>query len=153
MDHDEDDEFFGEDEGSDCGLAEHEAHALDAHYQNVGYLEAYEHCKESRLQDGFEAGYRDTYEISFRLGQLLGQLTAKVTLISTMMKPANAPHGVEKDEAALKAKNISRRYRDVMDKINKLNDASSSDAINAVEMLLDLEKEAELALESITIMS
>ena len=156
MDHDtDDDEFFGaEDDDDGCGLAGHEAQARDARYQNIGYLEAYDEHKEVRLQDGFEAGYQELHDISLRLGQLLGQLAAK-TKFSQLRNDENDKGLVQAQQAHLTA--ISKRYREVMEMINrpvenKLAEAmtqSSTLNVNPKELMQALEHEVQTALESI----
>lgn len=78
------DDFFGDEE--DCtdrnqvssdSMAQHETHAREEQYRNIGYLEAFESSKEVRLQEGFEDGYREVYDVALRVGELLGVVVAQ----------------------------------------------------------------------------
>mmetsp|Transcript_12136 Transcript_12136/g.22728 ORF Transcript_12136/g.22728 Transcript_12136/m.22728 type:complete len:185 (+) Transcript_12136:26-580(+) len=54
-------------------LSLQESMAQDQVYKNIGYHQAYDRCKEVKLQEGFEAGYRTYIDDAMRLGDLLGK--------------------------------------------------------------------------------
>lgn len=82
---DDDDEFFGHvNEDSklrrcqdgfelDSGLTLAEQKATSERFRNLGYHEAYESCKDAKLQEAFEAGYVDTFHVAMGIGEVLGR--------------------------------------------------------------------------------
>mmetsp|Transcript_26541 Transcript_26541/g.72940 ORF Transcript_26541/g.72940 Transcript_26541/m.72940 type:complete len:174 (+) Transcript_26541:181-702(+) len=88
-DDDDDDEFFGsqEDDFQPDGTAapfrefgnmsRHEIHAKHNELKNIGFLEAYDESKESRLQEGFERGFLDSFEAGKAIGSILGRATTR----------------------------------------------------------------------------
>ena len=72
-DDDDDDEFFGSQD--DCNMAMHELNAKNNEIKNVGFLNAYDEFKESRLQEGFEKGYLESFEIGKMIGKMIGEIT------------------------------------------------------------------------------
>ena len=86
----EEDEFFGNQEedddenhgGNDFGaLGRHESRAKDRDLAAIGYFESYDETKDSRIQEGFEAGYRQTFDASLRVGELFGQWMAQAEFL------------------------------------------------------------------------
>jgi hypothetical protein len=79
--HDDEDEFFGnDDEGADINrldLGDRESRAKEEELKKIAYVEAYDVHKETRLQEGFEAGYKDTFKAAMRIGDLLGSTMAQ----------------------------------------------------------------------------
>lgn len=84
-----DDEFFGsqeEDFETDSSLpiscaknefgdlGEHEIHAKHNELKNVGFLDAYDEFKESRLQEGFEFGFLESFEAGKIIGKMIGEV-------------------------------------------------------------------------------
>jgi hypothetical protein len=93
-----DDEFFGNDDdevdshrGNSDAMAKYDTRARETQFKNVGYLEAYEASKETRLQEGFETGYREVYDNSIRVGELLGEITAASLLLDNILDSADLP--------------------------------------------------------------
>ena len=90
------DEFFGDDDscgpdvahhswsndtvGTFGGLAAAESRALEERFRKIGYHEGYDAAKETKLQEGFEAGYKETFALSKQIGALLGKMTMKSKL-------------------------------------------------------------------------
>jgi flagellar biosynthesis/type III secretory pathway protein FliH len=72
-DDDDDDEFFGSQD--DCNMAIHELNAKNNEIKNIGFLNAYDEFKESRLQEGFEKGYLESFEIGKMIGKMIGEIT------------------------------------------------------------------------------
>jgi hypothetical protein len=70
---DADDDFFGSQE--DCHMALHEVNAKNNEIKNIGFLNAYDEFKESRLQEGFEKGYLESFEIGKMIGKIIGEIT------------------------------------------------------------------------------
>lgn len=84
-----DDEFFGsqEDFQTDSTLpiscvqrnefgdmGEHEIYAKHNELKNVGFLDAYDEFKESRLQEGFEFGFLESFEAGKIIGKMIGEV-------------------------------------------------------------------------------
>ena len=69
----DDDEFFGSQD--DCNMALHEVNAKNNEIKNIGFLNAYDEFKESRLQEGFEKGYLESFEIGKMIGEMIGEIT------------------------------------------------------------------------------
>jgi flagellar biosynthesis/type III secretory pathway protein FliH len=42
--------------------------------KKIAFLQSYDQTSESRIQEGFEAGYQETFDSAFRIGLLLGEL-------------------------------------------------------------------------------
>eukprot|EP00977_Amphora_coffeiformis_P028287 scaffold34921_cov162-Amphora_coffeaeformis.AAC.21 len=94
----DEDEFFGEgdfsapvgalhslnDDSIDTfgGLASAESRALAERFKKIGFHEGYDAAKETKLQEGFEAGYKETFALSKEIGTLLGKMTMKSKLDS-----------------------------------------------------------------------
>ena len=75
-DDDDDDDFFGnqDDDGDEYGnLAKHEMISKQDELEKVAFLQAYDDHAESRLQEGFEAGYQESFATAYRIGQMLGK--------------------------------------------------------------------------------
>ena len=143
----EDDDFFGSGDGDDdddgnerCLLAEQESKAISAQLSNVAYLDAFEDTKESRLQEGFESGYRDVFELALRLGCRLGGLSAESKFQELQRDPSQNSVGGNADAI----RQATRRFRAVMDQINQ---GSSDNNEGAKVLLLDLEEEIDRLLK------
>ena len=72
-DDDDDDDFFGSQD--DCNMALHELNAKNNEIKNIGFLNAYDEFKESRLQEGFQKGYLESFEIGKMIGEMIGEIT------------------------------------------------------------------------------
>lgn len=123
------DEFFGEDEegeGADS-LAKMDARAQDARFHNLGFHEAFEQAKETRLQEGFEAGYKQAFERAQKLGKQLGDLSAQSVLCS----------GEEGERKGPLLTKVSTRIHDYLQDLNNPSHPSS------VEELIGLSKDLE----------
>jgi hypothetical protein len=94
---DEDDEFFGAQDDEDVEdledgfmtdailsstrrnefgvMAQRETLAKKDELKKVAFLDAYDEYKESKLQQGFEAGVLETFDVSTRIGKILGKVT------------------------------------------------------------------------------
>ena len=81
----DDDEFFGDQDDTDDGdfggrLVIQEDLARQQELKTIGYLESYDEAKETRLQEGFQAGYQETFDLAVRIGALLGEATTRQRL-------------------------------------------------------------------------
>ena len=106
--HDDGDEFFGNDGDDDdnsnyLDLADRESRAKEEELKKIAYVEGYDDNKETRLQEGFEAGYKETFEAAMRIGNFLGSSVAR-TKFST---DANYT-SIESKDASI---DIARRIR------------------------------------------
>ena len=54
-------------------LSKYEERSQEKRFHNLGYHEAYDEHKDSKLQIGFEDGYKQNFESSIEIGKLLGQ--------------------------------------------------------------------------------
>lgn len=78
-DDDDDDVFFGsqDDDGDEYGdLGKYEMKSKQDEIEKVAFLQAYDDHAESRLQEGFEAGYEESYATAYRIGQMFGRFIA-----------------------------------------------------------------------------
>ena len=96
-----DDEFFGSQSDDDSpteskpflspnNLSQHEVKSKEDHFWKVGYHEAHENSRHSKVQQGFEFGYRSSLEASYRIGEFLGQHTLKNSVFG--VKRGNEEH-------------------------------------------------------------
>jgi hypothetical protein len=124
--HDDEDEFFGNDDDDEddgntniLNLADRESRSKEEELKKIAYVEAYDDNKETRLQEGFEAGYRETYKAAMRIGELLGSSMAGTTFST------DANHtSIESKDAST---DIARRIRQFLTKFQEtttVNDAS-----------------------------
>mmetsp|Transcript_2587 Transcript_2587/g.5626 ORF Transcript_2587/g.5626 Transcript_2587/m.5626 type:complete len:183 (-) Transcript_2587:95-643(-) len=84
-DDDDDDEFFGSQDDfepdnslpiRDFGnMSGHEIGAKHNELKNIGFLDAYDEFKDSRLQEGFEGGFMDAFEAGKIIGKIIGEAT------------------------------------------------------------------------------
>lgn len=111
----EDDEFFGVQDDEDVGysesrfdedptnnslahihefggMAQRETQSKQEELKKVAFLDAYDEYKESKLQEGFEAGVVETFEIATRIGKILGKATTwqKLQQKATPLEMTNA---------------------------------------------------------------
>ena len=145
QEEDDDDDFFGsgDDDGDDgCRLAEQESKAISTQLSNVAYLDAFEETKESRLQEGFESGYRDVFELALRLGCRLGELSAESKFQESLQGSNQDSMGANADVI----RQVTRRFRAVMDQMNQGSSDNHEDN-SKVLLLLDLEEEINRLLE------
>jgi hypothetical protein len=56
-------------------MLQRELLAKEDELRKVGFLDAYDEFKESRLQDGFEFGTMETFEAGCNIGKLLGKVS------------------------------------------------------------------------------
>lgn len=84
IEDDDDDEFFGNQEEDDDefygGLSKHELQSKDEEMKNIAYFQSYDQTSETKIQEGFEAGYQETFDSAFRIGLLLGELATSEKL-------------------------------------------------------------------------
>lgn len=77
QEEDSEDDFFGNQEDDDDNefgaLGQQEDLAKQAELKKIGFLESYDTTKESRLQEGFEVGYREIYDLAVLAGETLGK--------------------------------------------------------------------------------
>ncbi|CAJ1929054.1 unnamed protein product [Cylindrotheca closterium] len=76
FDNDDDDDFFGNqsDDGDEYGnLGKHELISQQDEIEKVAFLQAYDDHAESRLQEGFEAGYQESFATAYRIGKMMGK--------------------------------------------------------------------------------
>eukprot|EP00980_Cylindrotheca_fusiformis_P009877 scaffold2186_cov113-Cylindrotheca_fusiformis.AAC.5 len=74
----DDDEFFGNQEVGDDdfygGLSKYELQSKEEEMKKIAFLQSYDETSESKVQEGFEAGYQETFDSAFRIGTLLGEM-------------------------------------------------------------------------------
>jgi hypothetical protein len=122
------DEFFGDDSDDDgrgaagcnelgSGLHAAELLAEQRRYRTLGYHEAYDGCKDERLQQGFQDGYRATYEAAIRIGNALGRVIMQGELEELnsrrqrQFSPPRESSTVERSREGLVAKRIAQSVR------------------------------------------
>jgi hypothetical protein len=97
---DDDDEFFGSQDDDEDGsnlrnefgkMGVHECQAREKELRNIGFMDAYDECKEMRLQQGFETGFQETFEVCVLLGELLGEVTTLRMLEDRSLARSKSP--------------------------------------------------------------
>lgn len=131
--HDDEDEFFGndkddDDENSDIlDLADRESRAKEEELKKIAYVEGYDDNKETRLQEGFEAGYKETFEAAMRIGEFLGKSRARTKF------SADADHtSIESKDASI---NIALRIRQFLKTFEETATRESDEARQELEQL------------------
>lgn len=152
--HHDDDEFFGDQEDLDdddygglLGEREHLARQNELH--NVGYLESYEEHKETRLQEGFQTGYKESFEASLRIGKLLGQTTAPAQLL--LQSPPSSTTASSDANTFTSSQNAGKRVYDflrTLDENKEQTTEGGNPCRDAQTELEDLEKELQQMLEN-----
>ena len=102
-DDDDDDEFFGpqddfEPDNSllirDFGnMSGHEIDAKHNELKNIGFLDAYDEFKDSRLQDGFECGFMDSFEAGKIIGKIIGEATTMDKVYEKQLQVSENEYG------------------------------------------------------------
>jgi hypothetical protein len=143
-DSDNGDEFFGDQEGDDDDfgglLGERERLARQNELKTVGYMESYDESKETRLQEGFQTGYRETFDVALRIGKLLGQATARAQLEQTQSSSSV-------DDDATSSQTAAKHVRDFLTKSEQEQRNKEEDLPEAKTELEDLEKDLQRMLE------
>ena len=134
----DDDEFFGdqdgEDNGSFGGLSEYELKAKEEEIKKLAYLQAYDEKKELRLQEGFEGRYQETFDSAFRIGKLLGQLTGSERILQEQ-EQRPVVDGIE-DESVSSSMKATRKVRTFITSFqDRVNKKDIEDATAELEIL------------------
>lgn len=127
----EDDDFFGNQDGEDddFGALTRQDHLAKEHeLKTIGYFESYDDTKEERLQEGFEAGYKETFGVASRIGELYGQM-----IIDSELE--------KDDQAKEKSRVTSQRLHDFLKKIQNGQTEDSSSGTTSVKESLELLEE------------
>jgi hypothetical protein len=141
-DNDDGDEFFGDQDGDDDFgglLGEREHLARQNELKTVGYVESYDETKETRLQEGFQMGYRETFDVALRIGQLLGQATFRARLEQTQSNSSE-------DDATSSSQTAAKQVRDFLTKSEQPRNKEEA-LRDAKTELEDLEKDLQRMLE------
>lgn len=157
MKTEEEDEFFGnqDEEIKDCvqpdvnatssgvssdvftdGLARHEARAVENRYRNIGYHESYDTYKETRLQEGFEVGYKQMFDSAMRIGQMLGEVATPVAFASSKLSKNSTSdeddaesetHLAQRQKTAETVAAVIRKFIDTFQRRQQGDDETSDD--------------------------
>lgn len=130
-DDDDDDDFFGSqnDETDAYGdLGTYELKSKQNEIEKISYLQAYDDHAESRLQDGFEAGYRESFATAYRIGQTMGkQMTLERFKLMKEAQAKNSPV-VPVTDASCMVYQFSKEFQ------QRANDKQMDDAKIALEI-------------------
>mmetsp|Transcript_17088 Transcript_17088/g.41576 ORF Transcript_17088/g.41576 Transcript_17088/m.41576 type:complete len:150 (+) Transcript_17088:26-475(+) len=114
---DDDDDFFGSqdnDDGDEYGnLGKYEVKSKQDEIEKVAFLQAYDDHAESRLQEGFEAGYQESFATAYRIGQMMGKhMTLERFKLMKESQPENSPAVVSVTDASCMVYQFSKEFQE-----------------------------------------
>lgn len=122
---DKDDEFFGfqDDDGDEYGdLGKYERKSKQDEIEKVAFLQAFDETVESRLQEGFEAGYQESFVVAYRIGQLLGKHIAFERFQTTKKGEPTTSSAVPVTDASFMVYQFAKKFQ------ARVNDKQIGDA-------------------------
>ena len=151
----EDDDFFGDqDEGEDDfggRLGAQEDFARQNELKRIGYLEAYDEAKETRLQEGFQVGYKQSFEAASRIGVILGEAVSHVRLKqSTIGTIANGPDTGGETTFIDPSQEAAKHVREFLTNLDGKESERVERSLDIKEKFENLESELKTTLEKWT---
>ncbi|KAL3928685.1 MAG: hypothetical protein SGARI_004961, partial [Bacillariaceae sp.] len=80
-------------------MTQRETQAKQEELKKVAFLDAYDEFKESKLQEGFEAGMIETFDIATRIGKMLGKASTLQKLQQKSNPTMETPNAGKVDSA------------------------------------------------------
>lgn len=93
-------------------MAAKDSAAIEEQHRAIGYHETYDKSQESRLQEGFTAGYTDTFDLATRIGSCLGLAAGQAILATKTNNTSRDTEAVTRRKKAYLEK--AARIRDVL---------------------------------------